>query len=111
MRAGPRNGCESASTHPCAGAARVEGQRLLLAVRVTPRASRDDLNCEGGVLRVRLQAPPVEGAANEALIAFLARRLGLPKRAVTLEGGATAREKLVAVAGLTVEELWQRLGV
>lgn len=62
-------------------------------------------------MRARLQAPPVEGAANEALITFLARRLRLPKRAVTIERGATSREKLVAVMGLTLDELWQRLRV
>lgn len=96
---------------PCANAVRADGWRLLLAVRVTPRASRDELTCEGGVLRVRLHAPPVEGAANVALIAFLARRLGLPKRNVTLERGAASREKLLAVTGLSLDEFWSRLAL
>jgi uncharacterized protein (TIGR00251 family) len=95
----------------CAGAIRAEAGRLLVAIRVTPRASRDEIACEGGVLRVRLQAPPVEGAANEALIAFFARRLRLPKRGITLERGATSREKLLRIAGLTAEEFFNRIAV
>jgi uncharacterized protein (TIGR00251 family) len=96
---------------PCTNAVRSDGGRLLVAVRVTPRAGRDAITCEGAVLRVRLQAPPVEGAANAALLALFAKRLRLPKRAVTLERGATSREKLIAVAGLTPDAFWQLLGM
>jgi len=97
-------------TRPCAGAVRADGDRLLVAVRVTPRAGRDEIACEGGALRVRLRAPPVEGAANDALRALFAARLRLPKRGVALARGASSREKLLAIAGLTPDEFWRRLG-
>jgi uncharacterized protein (TIGR00251 family) len=81
-----------------------------LRVRVTPRAGRDVLAVEeDGSLRVRLAAPPVDGAANEALIALLAARLRLPKRAVSLVQGATTREKVVEIGGLSAEDLYRRL--
>lgn len=71
-----------------------------LAVRVAPRAGRtalDGVN-EAGALRVRLAAPPVGGAANEALIGFLADLLALPKRAITLLHGHHSRDKIVQIA-------------
>ncbi len=90
---------------------RVERGRLLVPVRVVPRASQIALSLEGDGLRVRLSAPPVEGAANAALVALLAERLGLPRSAVTLVRGGAARQKLVAIEGLAPDELWRRLGV
>jgi uncharacterized protein len=102
---------EETAAHPCAGAVRAEGERLLVAVRVTPRAGRDAITCEGNRLRVRLHAPPVEGAANDALLALFAQCLRLPTRSITLERGATSREKLIEIAGLTLDEFFQRLGV
>jgi len=79
-------------------------------VRVTPRAGRDEIvGWERGILKVRLKAPPVEGAANEALIAFLAGVLNQPKRQITLVSGQTGRQKVVAVAGLSREALLRRL--
>ena len=54
-------------------------------------------------LLVRLSAPPVEGAANEALIDFLARRLRVPQRAIRLVSGERGRRKRVAIAGVTVD--------
>src|SRR6476661_8163835 len=80
---------------------REEANRLLVAVRVTPRARRNELSFADGVLHVRLTAPPVEGAANAALIALLAERLGLPRRAITLLRGESSREKLVAIEGIS----------
>src|SRR5262249_9176266 len=76
-----------------AGIVREVPGRLLVTVRVTPRAARDDISLEGDRLRIRLHAPPVEGAANAALLEMLAKRLGVPRRAVTLEHGETSREK------------------
>jgi uncharacterized protein (TIGR00251 family) len=84
---------------------------LQIMVRVVPRASRDELAREGDALRARLTAPPVEGAANAALVALLSERLRIPKRAVTVTRGARSREKLLAIAGLTAEEFWRRLGL
>jgi uncharacterized protein (TIGR00251 family) len=51
----------------------------------------------GAALKVRLQAPPVEGAANDALVALLAERLGVPRRAVRVVAGATSRAKTVEI--------------
>jgi len=83
---------------------------VTFAVKVIPRASRNEIaGVEGEALRVRLTAPPVEGAANAALLAFLAEVLGVPKRDVRLVSGQTSRRKVVAVAGLTAEEVQERL--
>jgi uncharacterized protein len=91
-------------------ALRPSADGTLLPVRVTPRASRAGVDgVADGALRVRLTAPPVEGAANAALIGFLAERLGLPKSAVTLVAGATSRRKTLHIAGLTPDEVRARL--
>jgi uncharacterized protein (TIGR00251 family) len=69
-------------------------------VHVQPRASRTGISgAHDGALRVRLQAPPVDGAANEALVAFLAEALGVPRRLVRITGGASSRRKTVEVDG------------
>ena len=82
--------------------ARADGVRF--AVRVQPRASRSEVvGVHGDALRVRLAAPPVDGAANEALIELLADRLGVAKRAVRIVTGATARSKTIEVDGIGVE--------
>lgn len=91
--------------------AREDGGRLLVNVRVVPRAARERVELDGQGLRVRLTAPPVEGAANEALITLLAGRLGVPKRSLTLVRGVTAREKQIAVVGLSAADFWARLGL
>ena len=83
-----------------------------LRLRVQPRASRTEITgVHGGALRVRIAAPPVDGAANEALIRFLAERLGLPRSAVRLVAGETSRTKVVEVDGLGARELPARLGL
>jgi uncharacterized protein (TIGR00251 family) len=72
-----------------------------LAVLVQPRASRTRVVGEhDGLLKIQLAAPPVDGEANAALLEFLARRLGVPRRQVTLVSGDTARRKRVRVEGL-----------
>jgi len=86
-----------------------DGACLIVPVRVTPRARRNALALEGETLLAWLTAPPVEGAANAALLALLAERLGLPKRAVTLLRGETSREKLVAIEGISAEQFKKRL--
>lgn len=66
-----------------------------------PRAKRDEIVSEReGVLVVRVTAPPVEGKANAALCALLARRLHIPKAAVTIVKGHGAREKVVRIEGM-----------
>ena len=79
-----------------------EATRVRVAVRVQPRASRNAVVGEhDGALKVALTAPPVDGEANAALLAFLADALGVPKRAVRLVSGDTGRSKVVEVAGVT----------
>src|SRR5262249_1630313 len=73
-----------------------------MVVRVVPRAKKTEISGErDGALVVRVAAPPVEGAANDALVEFLAKRLGVPKRAVQIVGGERGRLKRVAIAGVT----------
>ncbi len=80
----------------------VDGVELL--VHVQPRAARTSLAGEhGGRLKVRVAAPPVDGAANEALVLFLADRLSVPRRAVRIVAGETGRQKAVHVSGVTAE--------
>lgn len=82
-----------------------------LRLRVQPRASRTEVvGPHGGELRIRLAAPPVDGAANAELVRFLADRLGVPTRAVTLAKGAAGRRKVVVAAGVTLAEAGLRLG-
>lgn len=82
----------------------------LLPVRVTPRASKTEiLDVVGGRLRIRLQAPPVEGAANKALEEFLAKVFSVPKSSVSVERGGTGREKMLRIAGLSEEAARRKL--
>lgn len=87
----------------------VEGG-VTFAVRVVPRASRNEIvGVQGDALKVRLTAPPVEGRANEALIAFLAERLSVRKSQVEIVAGATSRRKVLRVIGLSLQEVEERL--
>jgi uncharacterized protein (TIGR00251 family) len=75
---------------------------ITFAVKVVPRASRERLGpVVGERLKVQLCAPPVDGAANEALRALLARALGVPRAGVAILRGETGRNKTVRVAGAT----------
>ena len=85
------------------------GRGVRVSVRVIPRSSKNAVQWEQGTLKVRLTAPPVDGAANEALIALLAERLGLPKRNVIILQGATSRQKTVEIVGMTAEAVEQKL--
>ena len=74
------------------------GTRLWLAVSVVPNAKRSGADgTHDGALRVRLAAPPVDGKANDTLIAWLAGELDLPRRALTLVRGQTARRKWLEI--------------
>jgi uncharacterized protein (TIGR00251 family) len=75
-----------------------QGDGCVLRVVVTPNAPRTAADgLHDGQLRVRLHAPPVDGKANEALVAWLAQELGLPRRGVSLLRGDTSRRKVLAV--------------
>ena len=93
--------------------------RLRLAVRLTPKSSADrilglvDEPGHGPALKVAVTAPPVDGKANAALLRFLARRLDLAPRDLSLVGGAASRRKLVEFAGdpaALSRRIEQRLG-
>lgn len=90
----------------------VTKEGVALTLKVTPRASKTELaDADAEWLRVRLQAPPVDGKANAALTEFLADRLGLPRRAVRLVAGETARVKRVLVEGATPASVLEKLGI
>jgi uncharacterized protein len=84
----------------------IEGDAILLAVRLTPRARKDalaglvDAGDGKAALAIRLAAPPVEGAANAALISFLSRALGVPKSSLAIAAGEKSRLKRVRVRGV-----------
>jgi uncharacterized protein (TIGR00251 family) len=81
-----------------------------LRVRVQPRASRDGLGgVREGALLVRLTAPPVEGAANQALARLLGKALGVAPSAIGIAAGQASRNKLVTVKGLSAEEVRARV--
>jgi uncharacterized protein (TIGR00251 family) len=85
---------------------------VVLRVRVIPRARTNALTCEaGGTLRARLTAPPVEGAANRALIELMARRLGVKRGDLEVVQGERGRDKLVAIHGLSAAEVRLRVQV
>lgn len=83
---------------------------VTVAVKAQPRAPRNGIvGVEGGELKIKISAPPVDSAANEALLEFLAEQLDCPRRCVQLLRGQTARHKLFLVTGLSGEEIAARL--
>lgn len=81
-----------------------------IRLRVQPRARRDEIvGLHGDALKLRIQAPPVDGKANAAIEAFLAMTLGVPRRDVGVVVGLTGRDKTVEVQGLSLEEVRERL--
>jgi uncharacterized protein (TIGR00251 family) len=123
-RASDRAGRDSASVHsdgasvgraaePEAGPAWLSGQpsRWVIAVRAQPGARRAEVVGEHGrCLKIRIDAPPIEGRANEALLRWIAERLGLRHAQVTLLAGATGRDKRVlAETPLDRAQLVERL--
>jgi hypothetical protein len=71
-----------------------------LSVRIQPRASKNELLYQAdGTLKIRLTAPPVDGAANEALIRFLSDRFSTPKSQIEIVSGHTGRDKIVRIHG------------
>jgi uncharacterized protein (TIGR00251 family) len=82
-----------------------------LAIKAIPNAPRSAVaGWLGEALKVKVHAPPVEGRANDALCAFLAAELGLPRRAVTVLRGDTSRQKVVRIDGMILAEVRTRFG-
>jgi uncharacterized protein (TIGR00251 family) len=82
-----------------------------LAVRVTPRASHNKIVevLHDGTVKIHLAAPPVDGEANEKLVAFLAEVLSVPKSRIEIVAGATGRDKLISVLDMDTETVHQRI--
>lgn len=86
------------------------GDAVQFAVRVVPRVGRTGVaGIREGALVVRLAAPPVEGAANQALVAYLADLVGRPKRDVAIVSGQKSRDKRVRISGVTAQDLDAKL--
>jgi uncharacterized protein (TIGR00251 family) len=83
---------------------------VYLSVKVQPRATKNEIGEPmGNELRIKVTAPPVDSAANEAVLRLLAEALGCPRRAVQLARGQTSRHKVLFLQGLTVEEVAKKL--
>jgi uncharacterized protein len=84
----------------------IAADTVIFAVRVQPRASKDEIVGEiGGAIKIRLQAPALEGRANDALIEFLARLLKTPKGAVRILSGERSRVKRLEIRGVTKQRI------
>jgi uncharacterized protein (TIGR00251 family) len=81
------------------------------AIKVHPRAKKNAITGEvGDALKLALTAPPVDGKANEACIEFFAKLLKVPRSSVTIAAGQSSRNKVIRVAGVTAEQIRERLG-
>ncbi|MSU59413.1 MAG: DUF167 domain-containing protein [Pedosphaera sp.] len=101
-----------ADAHPLPGFLAVHADGLTLAVKVTPRAPHDEIVPPGDndrELRVKVTAPPVDAAANEALLRLLAEKLDCPRGAVQLLRGLTSRHKVVKLRGLSTAVVLAKL--
>ncbi len=77
---------------------------------VQPRASKTEVvGRHGDAIKIRVKAPPVDGAANQELIQFLARRFKVPRKAVELVSGSSSRHKQIAIEGVTATEIVESL--
>ena len=78
-----------------------------ITVKVSPRAKKSAVAgvMDDGTIKIKIAAPPVDGAANKALIEFLAETLGLPKQQVDIVAGETSERKLVSLVGISPEQV------
>ena len=89
----------------------VHDNAVLLSIKVQPRARKNELaGTLGSELKVRVTAPPVDSAANEAVVEFLAQTLGIPQRQVSLVRGRTSTHKVIRIDGLDAATAAERLG-
>lgn len=87
---------------------RAKGDGVIVALHIQPGAKRSEIvGLHGDALKLRLAAPPVDGKANECLLAFIASALGIPKARVELVSGHTSRSKRVAIGGIDVAAVAQ----
>ena len=79
---------------------------VTFSVKVVPRASKNQIvGKEGDEVKIRLNAPPVDGKANEALVKFLAASLGVRQRQVEIVAGVSSRHKVVRITGVTARQI------
>ena len=79
-------------------------------VKVQPRARRNAITGEtGDAIKLALTAPPIDGRANEACIAFFAELLNVPRSSVTIAAGVSSRNKVIRIAGMSAAQVQQRL--
>jgi len=84
--------------------------KVEISVRVYPNSARNEVvGVTSGVWQVRVSAPPVKGKANQELIAFLSRLLGVGKSRIGIIRGHTTRNKVIAISGLSQEDIMKRL--
>ena len=86
------------------------GGGVCLAVKVQPRASKNEI-CEsmGSEIKIKVTAPPVDAAANQALVDFLAKTLGCPRSAIQITRGQTSRHKILWIGGQTAASVRAKL--
>jgi uncharacterized protein (TIGR00251 family) len=83
---------------------------VTFAVKVHPRARKNSITGElGGALKLSLTSPPIDGRANQACIEFFSKFLKVPQSSVTIASGQSSRNKVIRVAGLTADEVRQRI--
>ena len=93
------------------GFLRIQADGVLLSVKLQPRASANEIGeALGNELRIKVTAPPVDAAANEALVKLLAQHLDCPRNRVELVRGHTSRHKTLKLYGLTPEDVATKLG-
>ena len=86
--------------------------RATFAIKVHPRAKKNAITGKvGDALKLSLTAPPVDGRANEACIEFFAKALNVPRSSISIAAGQNSRNKTVRVAGLTAQQVRERLRV
>ena len=83
-----------------------EEASVTFSIQIQPRASKNEImRIDDGRLKIRLTAPPVDGAANEALVKFLADQFNVSRSQVEIVSGHTGREKIIKISGMTDEEV------
>jgi uncharacterized protein (TIGR00251 family) len=97
---------KTSSSSPTTPFLKPHPEGTLLSLKVIPRASKNEIGeTLGNELKIKVTAPPVDSAANRAVIEFIAEKLGCPKSAVVLIRGETARHKTLLLKGLTPEQV------
>ena len=88
---------------------KIKGNQLIIPVRIIPKSSRNQVIMEGDRIKIKITAPPVEGKANQGLIKFLSKLLGVSKSSIEIISGETSKNKKVSVIGMTENEFINRI--